>query len=98
VLRLTCDARVLEHPPGEVDRLADLGDVSGASGASVDVPFEEAAVPIVERVVEMQRHQLDGLGAADVAAGVNRLVRTPDRTSVKSLHVGRHRLRRTSRR
>jgi hypothetical protein len=63
---------VLEHPPGEVDRPADLGDVSRASGACVDVPFEEAAVPIVERVVEMQGHQLDGLGAADAAADVNR--------------------------
>jgi hypothetical protein len=37
---------------------------------------KQAAVPIVERVAEMQRHQLDGLGAADAAAGVNRLVRT----------------------
>ena len=52
--------------------MADLDDVSGAPSACVDVPFEEAAVPIVEGVVEMQRHQLDGLGAADAAADVNR--------------------------
>ena len=64
---------MLEHAPGEVDRLADLGDVSGASGARVDMPFKEAAVAIAERVVEVQGHQLDGLGAAD-AGGVNRLV------------------------
>src|ERR687892_1885696 len=76
VLWLTCDAHVFEHPPGEVDRLADLGDVSGASRACIDVLFKEAAVAIVEHIVEMQRDQLDGLGAADAGAGVNRLVRT----------------------
>ena len=70
MLWLTWDARVLEHPPREVDRLADLGDVAGASRACIDVLFEEAAVAIVERVVEMQRDQLDGLGAADAAAGL----------------------------
>jgi len=63
---------MLEQLSGEVDRLADLGYVSGASGACVDVPFEQVAVPIVERAVEMQGHQLDGLGAADAAADVNR--------------------------
>jgi hypothetical protein len=33
VLSVTCGAHAPEHPQGELDRLADLGDVVGASGA-----------------------------------------------------------------
>ena len=40
-----CVARVLEHPTGEIDRPADLGDVPGAPGAPVHVRFEEAEEP-----------------------------------------------------